>query len=130
MKGISAIIATILLLLITIALAGTAYVFTSGMLSGKTEKSITILSGECSGNGTAGTANITLVVSNDGTEPIQDSELTVVVDNNVVSNNFDFGTAAPHSTVVATGTSGYTSGVHNVIVTSPSNHGEIQVYCA
>lgn len=35
MKGISAIVATILLLMITIALAGTAYIFASGILSGR-----------------------------------------------------------------------------------------------
>lgn len=62
MKGISAIIATILLLLITIAMAGTAYMYISGMLTGKTEKIVSILSATCSQNG----ETLTIVISNDG----------------------------------------------------------------
>lgn len=46
-KGISAIIATILLLLITIALAGTAYMFISGMLQARTAKTVALGNPQC-----------------------------------------------------------------------------------
>jgi len=43
MKGISGIIATILLVLIAISLVGVAYVFFSGMIEGRTGKTISLL---------------------------------------------------------------------------------------
>jgi|GEM_PF-6717777 len=64
-KGIATIIATVLLLMITIALAGTGYLFVSGMLTGRTSKTISLLDASCSG------AAITIVVSNDGTSSIK-----------------------------------------------------------
>ena len=69
MKGISGIIATILLVLIAIALVGTAYVFFSGMIGGRTAKPISIAASD--GN--------TIVVSNDGTEAISSGEIKIFV---------------------------------------------------
>ena len=69
MKGISGIIATILLVLIAIALVGTAYVFFSGMIGGRTSKPISIAASD--GN--------TVVISNDGTEAISSGEIKIFV---------------------------------------------------
>ena len=69
MKGISGIIATILLVLIAIALVGVAYVFFSGMIGGRTAKPISIADSD--GN--------TVVVSNDGTEAINSGEIKIFV---------------------------------------------------
>jgi flagellin-like protein len=128
-KGISAIIATILLLLITIALAGTAYMFTSGFLEGRTKKSISVLTAECVGD------DITVVVSNDGLEDVSVSELSFIIDSTDRSTNFRNGfstsTINPHQTAVGIdNTTSYGSGVHNILVTSPSNTAQIQVYCS
>ena len=128
-KGISAIIATILLLLITIALAGTAYVFTSGFLEGRTEKAISVLSAECIGD------DIAVVISNDGLESLSTSELTFIVDSNDRSTNFrngfSVGTISPHQTAFAIdNATNYGSGVHNLLITSPSNTEQRQVYCS
>jgi len=74
MKGVSAIIATILMLVITIGLAGTAYVYISGMLTGKTAKTISLLDASCTGS------NIVIVISNDGTQNIAATELAAYLD--------------------------------------------------
>jgi flagellin-like protein len=127
-KGISAIIATILLLLITIALAGTAYMFVSGMLGSRTTKSITVLSATCADEGD-GTNEITLVVSNDGTQDIAANGITVVVDGAIDSTLNGFGAIGPHTSAVDTSDSDYASEYHKVIVSGPSNSVEADVYC-
>jgi len=70
MKGISAVIATILMLMITIALAGTAYLFISGVFTSRTSVVLSVdgtasLCNPSSLTGANGT--IILVVKNDGT---------------------------------------------------------------
>ena len=123
-KGVSAVIATILLLLITIALAGTAYVYMSGVVTGKISKTISIVDLSCT-NG-----DITIVLSNDGTSNIADGELKVFVDG---SPNSLFGSLDPinlHSSSVAVGNTNYGSGTtHTVMVVSPSNSVRQTVYC-
>lgn len=148
-KGISAIIATILLLLITIALAGTAYLFISGMLSGKTDKAVSIMSVECTraevdhdGDTVFETErNITIVISHDGTEPIDmGNEIQVLINNadatsgfqdkDSSGNDLEFtGTLEPHKTAVGTSDDVKTSGVHKVLVKSPSTAVNTEVYC-
>ncbi len=64
MKGISTVIATILMLMITIALSGTAYLYISGAFTQQTAAVIDVLDAVCSG------AAITTTVVNQGTAPI------------------------------------------------------------
>ncbi|MBD3156148.1 MAG: hypothetical protein GF368_05900 [Candidatus Aenigmarchaeota archaeon] len=128
-KGVSAIIATIILLMITIALAGTAYIYMSGMIGGRTNKAISLLDASCSGT------TITLVVSNDGTVDIDgvigggdtESDLRVFVDN-TQDTEFNFGTIEPHQTGVSSDFTG-NSGANTVLVVSPSNSVRQVVYC-
>ena len=119
-KGVSAIIATILLLMITIGLAGMAYVFMSGMMSGRTSKTITVLDASCTND------IITLVISNDGTVDITSSDIKIFVDN-AENSTFSLSTIVPHATQV-TNVAG-TSGANTVLVVSPSNAGKQVVYC-
>ena len=72
MKGISTIIATILLLIITISLTGTAYMFVSGMLTSKISKTISIMGASCNSSN-----YITLIISNDGTDTIKENEIKI-----------------------------------------------------
>ena len=65
MKGISTVVATILMLMITIALAGTAYMYINGAFSSKTGVVLSIASADCSASGNTYTA--TVYVRNDGT---------------------------------------------------------------
>ena len=119
-KGVSGIIATILLVMITIGLVGTAYVYFSGMVGGKTGKTISI---ETSCNGTA----ITLVVTNDGTVNVQDDDLSILVDNADRKSSFlepggdaDYSINPHESIVLVDGTADrYSSGnSYTVLVTS------------
>lgn len=126
-KGVSAIIATVLLLMITIALAGTAYIYMTGMIGGKTSKTISILDGSCSSN------IISVVLSNDGTETIDGTEGTgdiKIYVNNIPDNTFSFTPVniAPHSTGVVTDING-NAGANTVLVVSPSNAIRQVVYC-
>ena len=61
MKGVSAVIATILMLMITIALAGTAYMYISGVFSARTAVVMAISDSECNAS------HIKVFVRNDGT---------------------------------------------------------------
>ncbi|OGI14949.1 hypothetical protein A3K63_02895 [Candidatus Micrarchaeota archaeon RBG_16_49_10] len=126
-KGISAIIATILLLLITIALAGTAYVFISGMLAARTTYTIDIESPECIKTGAI--YNVTFALRNDGTESVTTS--SIVVRDGVTTLNMAYGTATLTAKTVttATSTSTLTAGSHKVSVTGQSNSESFTVYC-
>jgi FlaG/FlaF family flagellin (archaellin) len=130
MKGISTIIASILLLVITIGLAATAYLFISGMLLQSISKIISILDASCLPfSPTQG--NITLILSNDGTMNITDSEIIILIDGQVKSNDFDFNQPTmPHNSVLNTSKSGYSTGTyHTVVVASPSNSVRVNVWC-
>jgi hypothetical protein len=123
MKGISTIIASILLLIITIGLAGTAYVFISGLLTSSISKTISVLDVSCNPF-TSTKANITIILANDGTVNITDSELIVMIDGTVKSPQFTFNPdpIPARSTAVATSSDTYDMGkIHTVLVASPSN---------
>ena len=64
MKGISAVIATILMLMITIALAGTAYLYITGVFTSRTG---VVLSIEQATSCAANSGPITVWIRNDGT---------------------------------------------------------------
>jgi flagellin-like protein len=65
MKGISTVVATILMLMITIALAGTAYMYITGVFTSKTGVVLSISSATCSISGSSYSASV--LVRNDGT---------------------------------------------------------------
>lgn len=71
MKAISTIIATVLLLMITIALVGTAYLYISGTLTGKVSNAFSIL----------GSYGDTITIRNDGTDSIT-AFTRITIDNN------------------------------------------------
>ena len=125
MKGVSEIIGTILMLIITIGLAGTAYVYISGLLTGKTEKTITVLDASCDATG------ITLVIANDGTITIGDNDITVYI-NNQINPTVLTCPLNPHYTTVLTGLNmGLNVGESNtVLIVSPSNSIRQSVWCS
>jgi flagellin-like protein len=125
MKGISTIIATILLLIITIALAGTAYMFISGMLTSKISKTISIMSGSCNA-----TNYITLVISNDGTDTIKETDLKIFNGSvNIPSGPGGFKPIfiAPKDSNITTFQG--STGSNPVSVISPSNSIDFPVWC-
>jgi len=124
-KGVSGIIATILLVMITIGLVDTAYIYFSGMVGGRTAKTISISDVSCNSTG-----YITVVVSNDGTKDISDSDLTVLVDNVDRSDNYAFGTISSHTAATVVSAVPESLGTeHIILITSPSNSGRQVVTC-
>ena len=67
LKGISAVIATILMLVITIALAGTAYLYVSGVFTTQTQ-AIEVADAYCNTSTTG--ANVIMRIRNLGTNPV------------------------------------------------------------
>ena len=74
MKGISEIIATVLMLMITLAISGTAYLFISGALSQQTQ-GLELLDAFCI-QGTADNSSIFL--RNLGTNPVTTSDIRII----------------------------------------------------
>lgn len=121
MKGVSTIIATILLLIITISLVGTAWMFISGMLRNKISKPISILGYSCNSSN-----YITLVVSNDGTEKIKEQEIKIYMGSQFkgwFNKSID-----PRNTNVTSDLLGNT-GSNDLMLISPSNDISITVWC-
>lgn len=83
-KGITPIIAIIILLLIVVAIAGSAYTYIMGYYSGLTAKTVELTSVTC----TAGT--VTMIVHNIGTDVIQSSDW-------IISTELIQGTGSPSS---------------------------------
>ncbi len=139
MKGISAVIATILLLMITIAIASTAYMYVTGMIGGKTAKSIAVQHAACDSN-----RDISIVVKNTGTGSIVNSagsgDLKILINNGDNTTHFDLNgvggttsyTIASQGNVMLVGDNGgthYSTGANTILVISPSNSISQVVYC-
>ncbi len=141
-KGISAIIATIMLLMITVALIGVFYVFGSGLLTSTTSaaggsaaatteralKTIAISTAICS-NTTPANNIINFTVQNVGTKDILAGELKVYVDNveNLQTEEISSGLAANVRLQVGVQTT--YSKTKNLKVQGPSNTEERNLVC-
>ncbi len=121
MKGVSTIIATILLLIITISLAGTAYMFMSNMLTGRISKTISLMGSSCNT-----TNHITLIISNDGSDVIKENELKIF-NGSVNIVNFNKITIVPRDTNITSFQAA--SGSNPVRIISPSNSVDFTVWC-
>jgi len=132
-KGISTIIATILLLIITIALTGTAYMFVSGMIG--TRISQTISADISCVNG-----KVVLIVYNQGTDVINNTattkELKIYINNadktdffeeNGILNQKTYGIVT-HGNIVLISNITYSGGQKMMIMTS-SNTQTGDVFC-
>jgi flagellin-like protein len=73
MRGISTVVATLLMLIITIALAGLAYSYISGIFTARTAVVLAIDKADCN----PATNVITVTLRNDGTSPINLNAITL-----------------------------------------------------
>ena len=139
MKGISAVIATILMLMITIALAGTAYLYITGVFTSRTGVVLSIDSStKCNPAQGIGRGNISVVVKNDGTTVAG----TVNIDITFPNGTYDPGispycsmagiNAGSTNTTIcikdATGTA--LMGTYGIRVSSGSSSATGSVYCS
>lgn len=129
MKGVSTVIATLMMLIITISLAGLAYTYLTGTFSGLTGKGVELISANC----VAGSTTYTLILKSlDQNAAIQSSEVTVLV-NNQLANKVSSPTlpagGAPQTWTV-TATSAPTAGsVNNVKIVGPSGESQKPAAC-
>jgi len=142
-KGISAVIATIMLLMITVALIGVFYVFGSGLMSSSTGaaggaatattdrmlKTVALSTAICK-NTTPTNNMINFTIQNVGTKDILANELTVLVDD-VVNNQIEeisSGLAANAQAYVGVQTASYAK-TRTLKVQGPSNTPQVSLTC-
>ncbi len=136
-RGISSIIAIILLLVITIALAGTVYIFITGAITSKMSKVVSLSYASCFDH------NITLAIRNDGTENITvtsgSGDIKILIDNddktqyfNDTKTNTNTYSIAPNHIIILLSDNngaGYATGNHQVLIVSSSNAVSQTVRC-
>ena len=123
MKGVSAVIATILMLIITIALAGTAYMYISGVFSTST-MAISVVDSYCSSN------TATLVVRNQGTTDMAAASLTITSINEACGTDPVAAAISAGNTTTFTALTCTSGRSHTFRMRGPSNAVELSVYCA
>ena len=123
MKGVSAVIATILMLMITIALAGMAYMYISGVFTSKTQ-TIEVIDAYCIG----GIASFT--IRNSGTADMGAGVITISSRSETCTGANPSVPAITAGTSVTIGITGCTVGrIHSWRAVGPSNAVELSVYC-
>ena len=131
-KGVSAVIATILMLMITIALAGMAYMYISGIFTAKTGIVIEIDETATSCSGTT----ITVYVRNMGTISTTADKVTIsgtkpdgsAITSTTCGASTTTLTAGGAAVACATVTGG--AGTNTIVVSGPTNTVRGTVYCA
>ncbi|MDI6798380.1 MAG: type IV pilin [Candidatus Aenigmarchaeota archaeon] len=99
MKGVSAVVATILMLMITIALAGMAFLYVFGYWTLRTAKQLTF-TGTPTCQVDSGDDSIAIVVQNSGTAEITQAEITVYRGTTIVTHSLDTTPLAPYNSTV------------------------------
>jgi len=131
MKGVSAVIATILMLMITIALAGMAYMYLTGMFTSRTGKTIDITDAGCRA-GQATNGYYVSIKNLDTTTPIViATDLTARIDGNVVTiatctGNIPAGGTVNCDLSIAGGAAG---SFHRIRIIGPANAAEEPANC-
>ena len=129
-KAVSTVIATLLMLIITIGLAGVAYVYIQGTVTGIAAKQMDIVSADCK----AGSAFYVTVRNLDSFTDFSTTSLLVKVDSVPVTTITWSPTTVAKNGGVTVGTitnpAGGTAGVpYKIAVTGPSNADLMAAYC-
>ena len=128
MKGISEVIATLLMLIIAVALAGTAYMYISGHFKARTAVVLNLDPAFSYCNVT----HVVVGVRNDGMSPA--SGITVAVykpDGSFMKSLSNVNVSAGNTTTVEIDrTSGDPAGYHRIVISHPSSTAEGVIYCA
>lgn len=133
MKGVSAVIATILMLMITIAMAGVAYMYISGIFTRQTGTVIEIDETATSCTGTT----ITVFVRDSGTTAFNKNLISVSGTNSAGvaltgGGACTAGTLNANAGAQSCGTTltGALTGSNSIVVSGPSNTVRGSVYCS
>ncbi|MBI2545188.1 MAG: hypothetical protein HYW22_01140 [Candidatus Aenigmarchaeota archaeon] len=123
MKGISTIIATILMLMITIALAGAAYVFVNNAVLSK-ERFISLIDSFCSGG------SLTATVKNEGPDTLKATEQIRISVDEACQTDFTPTDIPSGSSAIYTSTGCTTGRAHSYRLVGSANAIEIRASCA
>lgn len=129
-KGISTIIATLLMLVMTIALAGIAYSYISGTFTARASKQIAAIDASCK----ASTAYYVTVRNLDSFTNVSTSEIALRVDDGPVTTVTWDTTTLVANGGIATATitnpaGGAASSAHRVRIIGPANSEQLPAYC-
>jgi len=110
MKGVSSAVAAVIIATISVALVGTTYLFSKGMIESATAETFELI--DMFGN--------KIIIKNAGTQPI--SKLKILIDGNEVENTIEGGSIEPGKigTIVLTNLEGIQSGYHDLMIISNS----------
>lgn len=123
MKGISTIIATILMLMITISLAGAAYVFINNAVVSK-QRFISLVDTFCSGG------NLTAIIKNEGPDTIRAAEQNRINVDEACNGDFTPADIPSGSSATYTSTVCTIGRTHTYRLVGPTNAIEIRAPCA
>ena len=132
MKGISDVIAILLMLVVTVGLVGLAYSYISGVFTARTAVVLSIVADASFCNSTT----ITVAVRNDGTSPSGTVTLSITAPNgaNACSSpaNPTISSIPPgvQSTASCTRVSGQGAGYYRIVATTAGSSASGMVYCA
>lgn len=123
-KGIATIIATIILVVITIGLVSTAYLYFAGIV--QVGPVLSVASAYCNS-----TTDITITLRNEGTDPVSTGSITWLLGGNAIT-----GVTCDKTTLDAAGTTSCVidntqanSGVNNIMAIGPRNQAGGPVTC-
>lgn len=121
MKGISAVIATLLMLVITVALAITAYGYITGLFESQTSEIVEVAAATCDASG----GRYFVVVRNlDQFSTVNTNDIIVTLDNVPLSSGITWNPATidadGSSTATITGANATAGTVHRIQVIGPS----------
>ena len=123
MKGISEVVASLLILIITIGLAGLAYAYISGIFVSRTQ-TISLLDSYCNSTG-----DVTVILRNDGSSTVTGISV-VPVDVQNCALQSPPSSISPGSTVTFTLATGCALGrTHTFRIVGPSNTLSVSAYC-
>ena len=110
MKGVSSAIAAVIIATISVALVGTTYFFSKGMMESATAETFELI--DMFGN--------KIIIKNAGTQPI--SKFRILIDGNEVENTIEGGNIEPGKigTIVLTNLEGIQPGYHDLMIISNS----------
>lgn len=123
MKGISTVVATILMLMITIALAGTAYLYISGVFTSKT-RTLSMIDSYCAGT------NGSVIIRNEGPDTIRAGEQTLVAVSNACTTGPTLADINSSATATYTFSTCSTNQIHQYRLVGPANAVAIEFRCA
>lgn len=142
MKGISTILAMILIVIIVVALIGMTYTFAVGLFSstatttenqtaqitGNMGKTIAVVSARCvAGTGTAGSYSV--VVRNTGNAAITANEIAVTADGALLTLSSPAPLPVGNTVQYTSVGMAVTATTHNLVVSSPAGNVEEKVTC-